>query len=183
MLRLVIDDAGQLWPDLLQKAPGRGTYLCMQETCLGNLSDKRLGPLRSKMKVHLPQAAGLQSRLIEALDKWIRQSLTKQKASAAVGRDAVMHQMWKNAPLLVILADDAGDALVRQVTDAAEKRSATSPEGKGTAQTGILRGYSSAYLAELFDRDKVSVVSLVHSAQLAKLMQISAWYRRLKGSR
>jgi len=67
MLRLVVDDDGQVWPDLFQKAPGRGTYLCMKQSCLKKLTDKSLGVLRSKFSVKLPQSASLMERIDEGL--------------------------------------------------------------------------------------------------------------------
>ncbi|MES0372145.1 MAG: YlxR family protein, partial [Mariprofundaceae bacterium] len=73
MLRLVVDDEGQVWPDLQQKAPGRGTYLCMQKACLENLSDKRLGALRRDFNVQLPQS----SKLIERMRGGLHQQLMR----------------------------------------------------------------------------------------------------------
>jgi predicted RNA-binding protein YlxR (DUF448 family) len=122
MLRLVVDDEGQIWPDLLQKAPGRGTYLCMQQVCLEGLTDKRLGALRNRFNVQLPQSLSLMERIGEGLRRQLMRLFSQFGAVAVLGRDAVMHQMWKSGPLLVMLASDAGDALAQQVEDGVGKR-------------------------------------------------------------
>jgi hypothetical protein len=177
MLRLVVDDSGLIWPDLLAKAPGRGFYLCMDEPCLVSLNDKRLGVLRNKHKVVFPQWHGLQERLLDILSQHIALQLTRLKPGAAIGRDAVMHQMWKNAELLLLLAEDAGQALVRQVMDAVKKR------GEAGLKTKSLDGLPEACLVNVFQRGKMSVVGLSVSKKTAKLQQYCAWYGRIKGSK
>jgi len=177
MLRLVVDDSGLIWPDLLAKAPGRGLYLCMDELCLASLNDKRLGVLRNKHKVVFPQWHGLQERLLDILSQNIALQLTHLKPGAAIGRDAVMHQMWKNAELLLLLAEEAGQALVRQVMDAVKKR------GEAGLKTKSLNGLPEACLVNVFQRGKMSVVALSVSKKTAKLQQYCAWYGRIKGSK
>jgi len=177
MLRLVVDDCGLIWPDLLAKAPGRGFYLCMDAACFSSLNDKRLGVLRSKHKVALPQWEMLYERLLDVLSQQITLQLTRLKPGAAIGRDAVMHQMWKNADLLLFLAEDAGQALVRQVMDAVKKR------GDAGRKTISLDGLPEACLANVFQRGKMSVVALPVSKKTAKLQQYCAWYGRIKGSK
>lgn len=176
MLRLVVDEAGQIWPDVLQKAPGRGTYLCMRKECLSQLSDKRLGMLKQHFAVRLPQSDDLMSRTAAALELLIKQQFNRLRQDAAVGRDAVMHRMWKNRPLLIVLAIDAGDALIRQVHDAVEKRDASG------LKTGLIEGFSSDFLALCFGRDRVSTVALADEPKTKRLQLISAWYRQLKVS-
>jgi len=177
MLRLVVDDSGLIWPDLLQKAPGRGTYLCMEDRCWHGLNDKRLGALRSKFAVVLPQWDALQVRLEDALRKMICVELTRLKSSAAVGRDAVMHQMWKGAPILLMMVNEAGQALVRQVMDAVVKRDELG------LKTIPLKDISDAWLLEVFQRGKVAVVALPVSRQTEKLQKFCTWHGHLKGSK
>lgn len=172
MLRLVVDDEGQVWPDLFQKAPGRGTYLCMEKACLENVSDKRLGALRRDFNVQLPQSLKLIERIRDGLHQQLMRLFSQYRAAAVVGRDAVMHQMWKNRPLLVLLAVDAGDALVRQINDAAEKRREA---GKKTV---VMDSFSVSFLAEAFARDKISVAALDRTATSAKLHPFCVWYER-----
>lgn len=176
MLRLVVDEDGTLWPDLLQKAPGRGTYLCMRPACLPDLSDKRLGALRQHFQVHLPQSEALKMRIANALELLLKQQLNRLRQGAAVGRDAVMHRMWKNEPLLLVLAKDAGDALVRQLHDAVEKRAASGQ------RTMLIEGLSSEFLASCFGRERVSTVALSAASRTQRLQLISAWYGQLKVS-
>ena len=177
MLRLVVDESGVIWPDLLHKAPGRGAYLCMRGACLETLNDKRLGALRQKYKVVLPQWDKLRLSLCDMLEQHIQLQLTRLKPNAALGRDAVMHQMWENKALLLLLADEAGQALVRQVMDAVQKRD---EEG---LKTTLLHDLPAICLADVFQRGKMSVVALIVSKKTKKLQQYCAWYGRIKGSK
>lgn len=176
MLRLVVDESGVIWPDLLQKAPGRGTYLCMRPDCFPNLSDKRLGALKQHFQVQLPQYDALKARMTATLELLLKQQLNLFRQDAAVGRDAVMHRMWKNRPLLLLLADDAGDALVRQLRDAVEKRTVSGQK------TTLIEGFSSDFLASCFGRERISTVALADGPKTERLQLISAWYRQLKVS-
>jgi predicted RNA-binding protein YlxR (DUF448 family) len=173
MLRLVVDKSGVIWPDLLQKAPGRGVYLCMHASCLSALNDKRLGALRSKHKVVLPQWDKLQLSLIDMLEQHIHLQLTRLKPDAAIGRDAVMHRMWENKELLLLLADAAGQALVRQVMDAVQKR------GEEGLKTTLLDNLPEACLGDVFQRGKMSVAALIVSKKTKKLQRYCAWYGRI----
>ncbi len=175
MLRLVLDDQGEIWPDFLQKAPSRGTYLCMQAACLQRLSDKRLGVLRQKHKVALPQWARLSERLDDGLQRVLVQQLTRCKPLMCVGRDAVMHQMWKDAPLLLMMVNEAGQALQRQVMNAVEKRTELG------LKTIMLEGVDVAWLHDVFQRERVSVASLPVSKQTGRLQRWCVWHRHLKG--
>ncbi|MDT8376383.1 MAG: DUF448 domain-containing protein [Mariprofundaceae bacterium] len=176
MLRLVVDDEGQIWPDLLQKAPGRGTYLCMKQACLEGVTDKRLGILRNRFKVKFPQSLSLMQRIRETLRRQLLRLFSQFSAVAVLGRDAVMHQMWKNGPLLIMLASDAGDALVQQIEGGVGKREQA---GK---KTMLLHGFSGSFLAEAFARDKISVVALDTANVSTKLPMYCDWYVRVKES-
>ncbi|MDX8397816.1 MAG: YlxR family protein [Mariprofundaceae bacterium] len=177
MLRLVVDDEGAIWPDLLQKAPGRGIYLCMQSECFSRLNDKRLVALKSKYKVYLPQLRDLTQRLQDVLYKQVCLQFRQLQSSAAIGRDAVMHQMWKNEAQLLLLAKEAGQALSRQVMNAVVKR-----DEQGL-KTIPLKGISEQFLSDVFQREKVSVVSIGSSKRTKKLQRYCAWYEQIKGSK
>lgn len=174
MLRLVVDDEGRIWPDLFQKAPGRGTYLCMKQACLTGLTDRKLGALRNRFNVQLPQRANLMERTGEVLRRQLMRLFSQFGAVAVLGRDAVMHQMWKSGPLLVMLASDAGDALVQQVEDGIGKRR------KAGEKTILLHGFSTSFLAEAFARDKISVAALDTANVSTKLQMFCDWYVRVK---
>lgn len=177
MLRLVADEQGQLWPDALQKAPGRGVYLCMQEVCLKQLHDKRLRVLQAKFRLVLPQSDVLVLRIKEVLGTHVMQMLSRLQAGAAVGRDAVMHRMWNNAPLLLLLAADAGDALRRQVDDAVEKRR------DAGQKINVVVVPVASLLGQGLGREKVSVAALEYSVLSARLEKLCAWYRCMERSR
>jgi uncharacterized protein len=171
MLRLVVDADGQVWPDLLQQAPGRGAYLCMQVECWRRLNEKRFGALKVKLDVAPGQWEPFRSRLRKVLPGRIGQMLTRLKASAAVGRDAAMERLWKNAPLVLLVASDAGEALVRQLRDAAAKRR------QAGADTMWCTAPASGQLGEWLGREKVSVLVLDASSQAKKLEQACAWFQ------
>jgi len=181
MLRLVLDDGeGFFWPDLLQKAPGRGVYHCMSAACLGNMNDRRLQSLRARFSLSFPQWAGLQQRIKAGLEKQLKQIFTRMCVKTAIGRDAVMHRLWNNTPVLLLLAEDAGDAVVRQIGDAVEKR----------RQAGYIsicvNVPSRSWLGEMLGRECVSVAGLDaegrYSATAKKMKQYCVWYGRIRVS-
>jgi len=178
MLRLVVDDDGQIWPDFSAQLPGRGVYFCMGSHCLKSLSDKRLQVLKRDFSPHLPQCQVLCERLSVMLGLRVEQLMLAMKRRSAIGRDAVMHQMWRKEPLLVLFAVDAGEALVRQVQDAIEKRD----EGKvsSSLSTHVLVSFLDAKALGLaLGRDKVSVVAFFWNKQAKKFQQLCVWQQAL----
>jgi len=179
MLRLVVDGDGEIWPDVLQKAPGRGVYHCMSKPCLAVMNDKRLQSLKAKFQVSLPQWEMLQQRIALMLEQQLKRMFTRQRASAAIGRDAVMHRLWNNAPLLLLRAVDAGDSLVRQVDDGLEKR----------AQAGLTsvlsKVASRTWLGAMCGRDDVAVVAVdaagAAAATANRLHVYCIWLGRITG--
>jgi len=114
------------------------------------------------------------------LEQQLKRMFTRQRASAAIGRDAVMHRLWNNTPLLLLRAGDAGDALVRQIDDGLEKR----------AQTGLksmLSNVSSrAWLGEMCGRDDVAIVAMdatgAAAATVNRLEVYCVWLARITGN-
>ncbi|HID37409.1 MAG TPA: YlxR family protein [Ghiorsea sp.] len=178
LLRLVVDEEGVLWPDLSAKLPSRGVYLCLQEKCLKAMSDKRLQSLKRDFSPQLPQWDMLQQRLFDMLSQRLQQLLNGMRRSSAIGRDAVMHQMWDKKKLLILFAADAGDALLRQVHDAVEKRGQGEMKSAMHATVMVLLMDAKA-LGLVLGREKVSVVAFSEGNPLAKLQQICVWQQRL----
>ncbi len=178
MLRLVVDGDGLIWPDLLQKAPGRGVYHCMSEACLVRMNDKRLQALKAHFKIILPQYSALLLRIESVLQQQLARMCSLQRACAAIGRDAVMHRLWNNAPLLLLRAADAGDALVRQIDDGLGKRAAA---GRRSELVDVA---SRQWLGELFGRDDVAVVVLDAAGAAAstaeRLRKYCVWHGRIQ---
>jgi len=178
MLRFVVDDEGVLWPDLQQKAPGRGVYHCMDEACLVRMNDKRLQALKVKFTIVLPQWEALLQRVESALQQQLKRILTRQRSKAAIGRDAVMHRLWNNAPLMLLRAQDAGDALMRQSDDGLEKRA------QAGSQSMLVSVMSRQWLGEMFGRDDVAIVALnaagTARTTVKKLQLFCVWYGRIK---
>lgn len=179
MLRLVVDGDGEIWPDVLQKAPGRGVYHCMREACLTDMNDKRLQSLKVKFRVNLPQQERVRERIVNMLEQQLKRMFTRQCASAAIGRDAVMHRLWNNMPLLLLRASDAGSALVRQLDDGLEKRA-------GAGMTSVLTTVPSRqWLGGMCARDDVAVVAMdaagMAAAMVNRLNVYCVWLARITG--
>lgn len=176
-MRLALDGEGQVWPDVLQKAPGRGTYLCMQERCIRGLNEKHMKAAWRKQSIAPGQVALQSERMAVALSTVCRQYLSQQRTSTEFGRDAVLRRMWREPSVLILLAVDAGNALVRQIGEAVEKRRAAGSE------VMVAPFPSAVMLGGVFGREDVSVAAVDISPMAYKLLQFCTWYGRLKGLR
>jgi len=174
MLRLVCDESGRVWPDVLQKAPGRGAYVCWDNTCLSRLRDRHLHAAWKDRDIMSGQTAKLPERSAVALSGLCRQYVQRQRHGLRIGRNAVMHRMWDRTPVLIVLAEDAGIALRRQLLEAGARRS------EAGLATDFLAFGDSALLGELVEREKVSVLAVDDTPLNKKLRQYCMWYRQLK---
>ena len=178
MLRLVVDDDGLIWPDVQQQAPGRGVYHCMSVACLGAMNDKRLNVLKAHFSIRLPQWNELLQRMQHVLEQQLARMFTRQRSSAAIGRDAVMHRLWNNTPLLLLRAADAGEALVRQLEDGLQKRAASGCKSEATVVASRL------WLGEMCGREDVAVVAMdaagPKAAITGRLNEYCIWLERVK---
>ncbi len=174
LLRIVVDEDGQVWPDVLQKAPGRGAYVCCQGPCLSRVHERQLARAWKGRLIAEGQAGLLQERTALAVLQLCRQGLRRLRSALSIGRDAVMHRMWGKAPMLVLLASNAGAALRRQIEDACGKRQAT-----GLKTTLVIFG-DSATLSDIVERDVVSVLALDDSPACASLRQYCLYYGQLR---
>lgn len=172
MLRLVCDEEGQVWPDVLRKAPGRGAYVCGE--CLQQrLHDKHLRAAWKGRVSGTGQADELRRRLAVALLHLCRQYVRRGRSCMNIGRDAVMHRMWGKTPMLVMLATDAGEALKRQIGDACARR-----ECAGLKTVCSSFG-DSALLAGFLEVDKLSVLAMDDTRASKKWRQYCMWYDQL----
>jgi len=172
MLRLVCDEEGLVWPDILQRAPGRGAYVCRDE-CLEHLHDRHLNAAWKGGKPGTAYVDDLYQRLAVALLRLCRQYVRRGNRGVNIGRDAVMHRMWGHVPVLIVLAQDAGDALKRQVREACAKR-----EDAGLKTVCVSFGHS-VLLGEFLERDKVSVLAMDDIPANEKWWQYCIWYEQL----
>jgi hypothetical protein len=174
MLRLVVDSDGEIWPDVGHKAPGRGSYLCMDKDCLGRLNNRSI----ARLKRHFPMLKADKKRLFQRLEVafalQVERTLGRLLATAALGRDAVMHRMWHHAPLLVIVADQSGQAIRRQMVDAVEKRR---DDGK---KVELWLDFDADMLAKVSRREKISVVAAKYCKDAMRLQQFSTWLNQVK---
>lgn len=174
LLRLVTDDEGQVWPDVMQKAPGRGAYVCRQGACLSRLHERQLERAWKGRKLAAGQVELLPGRAAQAMLMLCRQGFRRMRSALDVGRDAVMHRMWNKVPVVVLLASDAGGALRRQIEDACEKRQAA-----GLKTTLVIFG-DSATLGDIAERDIVAVLALDDAPACASLRENCLVYRQLR---
>ncbi len=171
MLRIVVDEKGELWPDPLAQAPGRGAYLCLSPSCLSR-TRKGLRAIRAKQPHARPDWDALCARIVAALAAAIEARMRHARPQAAIGRDAVMRRMWYPAPLIVVLARDAGEALVRQVGRAVEQRRAAGDPVE------LVEGPPADVLGAWFGRTRLAVVGL-ESGLGAPIVRWLAWLARL----
>jgi len=174
LLRLVIDDDGRVLPDVLQKAPGRGAYICWRSACFSRLREKQLAHAWKHAAMAGKQASALPQRVEQAVLTLCRQMLQRRMNLLSIGRDAVMHRMWAKAPMLVLLAEDAGAALVRQVRDACDKRKAAK------LKTALVIFGDSATLGNLVQRGAVSVLAFDDSPAGKNLRKYCLWLGQLR---
>jgi len=173
LLRLVLDDEEQVWPDLMQKAPGRGAYVCWKKRCLHGLHDKQFARAWKGKQIAAEQADMLRARIADGLLRVCRQGFGRHSGQVCIGRDAVMHRMWKKAPMMVLMASDAGAALQRQIQDACSKRQAAG------YKTELVIFTDSATLSALVERDVVSVLALNDLKICTSLRQYCLWFGQL----
>ncbi len=173
MMRLVLDPAGHVWPDVLQKAPGRGAYLCMQPKCVQHLNDRILQQAWRTSSVAPKQAGTLFERMQKELTLLGQKFLGLQKSQTAMGRDAVLHRLQNSRPVLVMLAMDAGKALTRQITAALHKRE----------KARLIRFPASGLLGAALGRGPVSVAAIETTPIATKLQRFCDWYVQLMESR
>jgi len=167
MLRLVMDDEGEIWPDVLHRAPGRGVYLCMRADCLKALSDRHLQKARWKYRVATPRASVLLARLRQALAVLCGRELARLRSRLEVGRDAVLRQLSQPGAVTVFLAAQCGAALRRSVEHAVQAR-------KG--ETSLLVFPAEGGMSEAVGRGTVAVVSVKACEQVGRLQRYCDWY-------
>lgn len=172
LLRLVCDEEGSVWPDILQKTPGRGAYVCWGE-CLNHLHDRHVCAAWKGGKSGTPRVDDLYRRLAVALLCLCRQYVRRGRRGVNIGRGAVMHRMWSHAPVLIVLALDAGDALKRQIREACTKR-----EDAGL-KTTCISFENSVLLGEFLERNKVSVLAMDETPANEKWWRYCMWYEQL----
>jgi len=90
-----------------------------------------------------------------------------------VGRDAVLRRLSETAPVLVLLADDAGEVLRRQVEEACARRNAVGQD------VALHRAGPAQTLARLLERKKVSVLALDADPASKKWLRDWTWCARL----
>ncbi len=176
MLRLVRDEHGHVWPDLLAKAPGRGAYLCWKKACIGGLRDRHLGAGWKGKAVAAAEAGAVRGRLAVALLRLIRQYVHRRRASLEIGRDAVMRRLHDPKPVLVLLAKDAGEVLGRDIAGACRQRE------QAGRPTRVLPFTDKSTMGSLVGRTMVAVMATDDTPATERLRQCCEWYACLDGN-
>ncbi len=166
LLRLVQDGQGVWWPDLRQKAPGRGTYLCLRAECQRRLKGRRLLQLFGEVAAQ----EALFQRISDALDRRRMELLHRLRHRALIGRDAVMQGLWHTEPLFLLVTRDASAGLMDRVTQAVGKRQCNA----GATRMMTLAA-SSRELGAVFDRDQVALVAWTQDGLTRLLEQVLQW--------
>ena len=161
-----------MWPDILQKMPGRGAYVC-RDGCLNHLHDRHLRVAWKDGKSGADHVDELYRRLAVALLRLCRQYVRRGKRGMNIGRASVMHRMWKHAPVLIVLTQDAGGALKRQIREACARR-----EDVGLKTACVSFGRS-VLLGEFLERNKVSVLAMDDTPEHEKWWRYCMWYEKL----
>jgi len=152
LLRLVRDAEGRLWPDPWAQAPGRGLYHCASAACVRKTA-KALRALRARLGLEAVQPEVLAQRIQQALDAAIEMQLQRLRPQAAVGRDAVLRRLWQHSGAVVLLAEDAGEALRRQIARACDRKQ------QAGEQAALVQAPGGDWLAAHFEREKLAVVA------------------------
>jgi len=170
MLRLAIDGDGGLWPDVLQKTPGRGVYMCMQALCLSHLTDRHLQKALQKYRITKPLVSVMLDSVRQSLIVLCRNELARLRSQLEVGRDAVLRQMKAPGSVAVFMDADAGGALRRSIAHAVEMR---------CDQTDVWDFPSESGMATALGRGTAAVVAARSCPQAERLGQHCDWYSRL----
>ncbi len=164
LLRLACDEQGVWWPDLRQKAPGRGRYLCLRPECM-----RRFGDRSVRRAFPGERAEALAARVTDALWQRSRELMQRLRGRAFVGRDAVLHALWGAEPLLLLLAKDASQGLAQRVTQAFERH-----RGEGAA-SALLSAGQTEELGAVYGRDLLAVVAWPRDVLAERLMRLMGW--------
>ncbi|MDX8413680.1 MAG: YlxR family protein [Mariprofundales bacterium] len=170
LLRLVCDDVGQWWPDLRQKASGRGKYLCMEVECLHRLNDRQVARVFGTGTSH-----ALLLRIQEAIAQRLQALMHRMRGRAVLGKDAVLQALWQSAPLTIVVADDASAGLWDRVVQAVEKHCVKQ------SATQLLQMGTMAEFGAIYDRDRIAVMAWNRDVLTDKLTIMMGWRAHLIG--
>ncbi|MDX8390111.1 MAG: YlxR family protein [Mariprofundaceae bacterium] len=177
MLRLVVDDCDTVWPDPMQKAPGRGSYLCMQTVCLAALKEGNLKRAWQDVNLQSKQVSLLFERMHVALPNLCRQYLHQQRHTVATGREAVLKKLSRAVRVMLLFSADAGEALRRQMLYQVEKMLAV---GK---KVDTLELPQMINLAAMLEREKLYVIALDCNPSTLRLRHVLIWCLALEQQR
>lgn len=154
-LRFVLAPDGVVTPDLEEKLPGRGAYVCKSRSCLLEAVAKRQFGRSFKGKAVQPDAGALDSLLQQSMEKRIGGYLAlAAKAGAVVsGGEAVERSLkGSTSPRLLLLTTDISPAIGERLRGMAERAGVQVVQVLSKDKVGQLLGKES-------DRSAVAVLT------------------------
>ena len=108
---------GAVLPDLFGKLPGRGIHLCLDRACFRVASERQAFGRAFRAKVAQVDPESLADAFLAAGRRQVQALLATAVRSGwlVVGRDAVRDAVSAGRVALLLLADDAGAALEKQI--------------------------------------------------------------------
>jgi predicted RNA-binding protein YlxR (DUF448 family) len=121
-IRLVRSPEGQLLPDLYGKLPGRGVHLCPDLACFRQAVESNSFSRSFRAPTRVDDASALFRLALESSRDQVRAMLSTAVRSGwlLAGRTAVREALQTRGVALVLLAQDAQPALLREIAAGAQ---------------------------------------------------------------
>lgn len=113
-IRFVVSPDGELTPDLDEKLPGRGAYVCVSRRCLVDAVKRRMFSRSFKSGLSLPSPDELDILLQSLMEKRVAGYISlANKAGAVISGGEAIERVLKGAqrPSLLLLAKDISDSI------------------------------------------------------------------------
>ncbi len=113
LLRFVIDTAGEIFPDISRKLPGRGAYTCFDRNCFEAAIKRKQFSRTFKTEVKMESAANLAARITRLQEDKINSliALANKAGRAVSGSEKVLDALKKGeAAVLIIAADTSSES-------------------------------------------------------------------------
>jgi predicted RNA-binding protein YlxR (DUF448 family) len=170
LVRLAISPEGEVWPDALAKAPGRGAWLGVSRPVLeAAIADGKLkGALARAFKgAQLTIPADLGARIEAALTRAFtdRLGLEQRGGNLHTGSDRIAEQARAGKVAWLAHAADAGEDGSRRLNQAWR----VGEDAEGSGRGGITLPLDRAALSVALGRDNVVHLALTDSAAAARV--------------
>ncbi len=172
LLRFVASPGGELLPDLKQKLPGRGAYVCRDLLCLKQAVKKK-GFVRTLKISALPPLAELQQgvalHLLSRVESLI--GVARKAGHVCGGSNLVMQSLERGGELaLVICSEDISEGIGEKVRRKAANAGVPCEQLLTKARLGALVG-----------RDERSVMAFARGGLAKEILQELRTYSKIVG--